>query len=721
MTLRDSLLRSQNHTIAPDESGSDNGVSRTARASKNMKDRSRLSRRRKDRRLLSEALEQRQLLAGPELIGIQPNEGSLLVDNTELNVSPRELVFRFDDNANIDPNTLSAIRITRAGEDGVFESASAVSDLGTGGNVLVEFRAVQAGSLGNGLQVVFSSSSRTGSSLPIITVTGQTVNVNVNSNPSQPTRVQDLITGLRTNAAAAQLVEAIQVSGPSQGDIGTRVAPGTTLTLIGANAAESVTDFNTNGAVRVRVVSNVPGVEGRGTQVVLERRDFGGQANPVVVVTGNIIRVQLNSNAAFPSTAGDFINAINTNPDASALVTAVLQEGSLTRAIGSGTAALPPLTLSGVTDVVVDPGFVGLGDSPREVIFRFAEPLPDDVYQIDILGGGALALRNADGELFQDGVDLTRRFEINLGPKVVAVVPEPVRRNPTTGGLSPDIGKIEVHFNEDDLNVSLATNPSFYQLVFTRDTATNRDDVIVPLTNVPVYNNITNIVTLDYARPLSRIPDPAAPGQFLTGAVRLRVGTSEGLATPPTVVPIASGVDVAGDTFDTAFNLDTQWTVSPTRTSAVRLSSEIFNTTAFELDLPGPDVAGTREIRPDDPSRLLRTVPLDYLRNGADAVNGISVIQYDFAPSWLGDDPTRPGIAEDKTYFNVISEQQKERVREVMSLYSEYLGVSFVEVEGGATSQRRDLDRRRRLVRYRDRREQRGLGQQRRRACRRDA
>lgn len=119
MTLRDSLLRSQNHTIAPDESGSDNGVSRTARASKNMKDRSRLSRRRKDRRLLSEALEQRQLLAGPELIGIQPNEGSLLVDNTELNVSPRKLVFRFDDNANIDPNTLSAIRITRGRGRGV--------------------------------------------------------------------------------------------------------------------------------------------------------------------------------------------------------------------------------------------------------------------------------------------------------------------------------------------------------------------------------------------------------------------------------------------------------------------------------------------------------------------------------------------------------------------------------------------------------------------------
>ncbi|MGB7327296.1 MAG: GEVED domain-containing protein [Rubripirellula sp.] len=668
-------------------SASENGSIPTAHTSKKSTDRLRQKRRRKDRRLLTETLEARQLLAGPDLIGIQPNEGALLNDGTELNVSPRELVFRFDDNADIDPSTLSAIRITRAGEDGVFESATATSDLGTSGQVLLEFRAVQSGSLGNGVQVVFTSSSRTGSSLPIITVADQVVTVNVNSNPGQPTRVQDLISSLNANSAASQLVEAIQVSGPSQGDIGTKVPTGLTLSLVGANSAEAVTDFGTNGDIRVRVVSQLPGVDGRGTIVEIERRDFGGQANPVVVVTGSTIRVQLNSNAAFPSTAADFINAINTNPDASALILAVLQEGDVNTAIGAGTTTIPSLTLSGVTDVVVEPGFVGLGDSSRDVVFRFAEPLPDDLYQIDILGGGAFALRNVDGELFQDGVDLSRRFQINLGPKVVAVVPEPIRRDPITGALSPDIGKIEVHFNDDDLDKNLAETAGFYQLVFTRDTATNQDDVIVPLTNTPVYNNITNIVTLNYGRPLSRLPDPANAGQFLTGAVRLRVGTSEGLAAAPTVIPLVPGADQAGDTFNSAYNLDSQWTISPTTTSATRLSGEIFNTDSYDLTLPGPNLPGTREIRPDDPSRLARTVPLDYLRNGADSVNGISVIQYDFAPSWQGDDPTTPGFDEDKTYFNIISEQQKQRVREVMSLYSEYLGISFIEVEGGLTSQ----------------------------------
>src|SRR6056297_1504444 len=114
----------------------------TKKGDRSLLGRLRDKRRRKDRRLLSESLEQRQLLAGPDLIGIQPNEGSLLKEGTELNVPPRELVFRFDDNASIDPDSLaSAIRITRAGDDRVFESATATTDLGTDGQVLLEFRA----------------------------------------------------------------------------------------------------------------------------------------------------------------------------------------------------------------------------------------------------------------------------------------------------------------------------------------------------------------------------------------------------------------------------------------------------------------------------------------------------------------------------------------------------------------------------------------------------
>ena len=520
-----------------------------------------------------------------------------------------------------------------------------------------------------------------GSSLPLISVTDRTISIDVNNNPGQPTRVNDLISALSNNAAASELVDVVQVSGSSQTDIGSTVANNLSLTLIGANAAEAVTDFNTGGAVRLRLVSNIPGVVGRDTVLELQRVNFGGEANPVVIVSGQNILVQLNSSLGFESTAADFINAINANPDSAALITTAVQEGNIDVVIGAGTSTFQPLTLAGVSDVVVEPGFVGLGDSPREVVFRFAEALPDDEYQIDILGSFVGGLRDVDGDLFQDGTDLTRRFQVNLGPKVVAVVPEPVRRS-ANGSLSPDVGKIEVHFNDDDLNISLAETPGFYQLIFTNDTATNNDDQLVTPESVS-YNSLTNIATLDFGRPLSRIDDPNNAALFLEGAARLRVGTSQGLTQSPTEITLSTE---PGDTFESAFDLNSQFFVEATETSSARISGEIFNTEAFELELPGPGLAGTRSIRPDDPSRLTRTVPLDFVRLGADAVDGISVIQYDFVPSFLGDDPNSPGILEDRTFFNTISEQQKERVREVITLFSEYLGVSFIEVEGEPTS-----------------------------------
>ncbi len=634
-------------------------------------------RRRKDRRLLSESLEQRQLLAGPDLIGVQPNEGSLINGGEVLFVSPREIVFRFDDSTELDPTTLDGIRITRAGEDGVFESATATSDLGTAGAALVEFRAIQSGEIGNGIEVNFLSSSRPGSAIPI-TVIDNTVTIEVNSNPANPTRVQGLISAVANHPIAKDLLEVIQVSGSAQTPVGTTIVSGLSLTLAGANAAEAATDFGTAGAVSVRIVSQLSGADGLGTQITIERRNFGGPTNPLVVVDGQSILVQLNSSFGSESTAQDFIDAINNNPDSAALVSVLPQGGDLSTKIGAGTAPLPTLSLTGVTDVVIEPGFIGLGDSPREVVFRFAQPLPDDQYQIDILGTGPSALLNTIGEPFGDGVDESRQFSINLGPKVVAVVPEPVRRN-AAGQLVPQAGKIEVHFNDDRLNVADATNPAFYQLIFTRDTVSNTDDYIVPLAAGSVqYNSSTGIATLDFGRPLSRILDPLT-GQPIEGAARLRVGTTAGLPGAPVEMSIAGDPE---DTFADA----TVISLGSDSLNSVRLASEIVNTQPYGLSLPGPEVPGVRDVRPDDPSRLDRPVPLDHLRADGDSTDGISVKGYSFPSSWLGDDPNRAGIELDETYFNIISEEQKERVREVMTLFSQYLGVSFFEVEGTETT-----------------------------------
>jgi len=74
--------------------------------------------RSKRRRNLLETLEPRQLLAGPQLIGIQPNVGELIVEGSTVNTAPRVLTLRFDDGQSIDPTSLEAIKISRAGDDG---------------------------------------------------------------------------------------------------------------------------------------------------------------------------------------------------------------------------------------------------------------------------------------------------------------------------------------------------------------------------------------------------------------------------------------------------------------------------------------------------------------------------------------------------------------------------------------------------------------------------
>ena len=73
-----------------------------------------------------ETLEPRQLLAGPQLIGIQPNEGALIENGTVRDTAPRVLTFGFDEDQIIDDSTLSGIRLTRSGDDGLFETADDV-------------------------------------------------------------------------------------------------------------------------------------------------------------------------------------------------------------------------------------------------------------------------------------------------------------------------------------------------------------------------------------------------------------------------------------------------------------------------------------------------------------------------------------------------------------------------------------------------------------------
>ena len=233
-----------------------------------------------------EQLEDRQLLAGAQLIGIQPNDGSLLQDGDIRNISPADLTFRFDQNQVIDAASLGSstvtggIQITRANLDGVFAPATVSSDFGTGAaGVMIEFSAARLGDDQNGITLSITKS------------------------------------------------------------------------------------------------------------------DFGGPGLPGVSVIDRTINVSLNVNANNQTTALDLVNALSNSAEASNLISARIVRGSRSQNIAATAAANSSLVLAGANDIVIHPGYIGVGAEPalNEVIYRFAGQLPDDTYRIDVFGTGDAA------------------------------------------------------------------------------------------------------------------------------------------------------------------------------------------------------------------------------------------------------------------------------------------------------------------------------------------
>lgn len=659
------------------------------RTSRTNADRIRNKRRRKDRRLISESLEQRQLLAGPDLIGIQPNEGALILANQPnvLTVSPKELVFHFDDESDLDPLKIAeGIQVTRAGENAGFESATAITDVGTSGQILLEFRATITGAAGNGIEVRIGSTDRGSNSSQAVNVSVNTVDriidLDLNSNPLRTSTVRDLISAVEGNAAASALVEVVQVSGPSLFAVGQSLNGGRVDTeLSGANAAQFETDLGTGNQVLARFVSTQTGQDGVGTSVSVT---VGGTATNVVA-NGNNVQVSLPTG----STVADLLRAVNTVDEADRRVFAQLQVGSQDTVL-SGTSSF---ILVGASDTVVEPGFVGFGDSPHEIVFRFAEELPQDTYQIDVFGAGVNALTNVAGEAVNNGNNFTQQFSINRAPQITAVVPTPVRVN--NGILSPELNVIEVFFNNDQLDVATVENVNNYQLHFGGETVSNLDDSVVRPTSA-TFDSLRRVVRLQFSNAISRlVRDPSDATQFLNGDVRLRVGFDSAIPSRPidiTLDDVTTDVD-PGDSFATATPLDPIGGAAGSISSFRISGEEILNMGDFGLQYPGgSDVPGVRNIRPEDITRLDRTVPLDVWRREGDTDDGIATIFYDFPDNWLGDDPAVLNEDTDKRYTNLITEQQRQRVREVLSLYSQYLGVQFIETGRDAAGLIQDPD-----------------------------
>jgi hypothetical protein len=319
--------------------------------------------------------------------------------------------------------------------------------------------------------------------------------------------------------------------------------------------------------------------------------------------------------------------------------------------------------------VPINPGFIGLGDSGLEVIMRFAQPLPDDSYRIIISGDPSVAgtdLKDTAGNLFNDGKDFKLDFQIELGAQILAVVPQPVVRDATTGVLSQQSNKIDVYFNDDPLDSASVQNVNFYQLIITGNTVSPADDAVVKPTSV-TYSLAQNKATLTFASSLTTL-NPT------NSALRLRIGTNQAL-DPTLYAPVAANDPLS--TFGGALNVG-----ALDGTTSNKVYSDSISPKPYDIVWPGGNNdPGHR----DNPafSNWTETTPfgpLDgekHLNDGqADGVNGINIRYYNFK-NFLG--TISDGRGGFQPAFNVITENQKQRAREIFELYSRYSGIQFIE------------------------------------------
>lgn len=337
------------------------------------------------------------------------------------------------------------------------------------------------------------------------------------------------------------------------------------------------------------------------------------------------------------------------NPGEQIQASSVAQGIRLTR---SGDDAI----LGTADDVVVSPGFIGIGDETNEVVMRFASALQDEVYRITIFGAGSTPLVNVQGDAFNNGQNLSVSFELDLGAKVLSVVPQPVSRN-ANGSLSQARDQILVYFNDDELSLSAATNPQFYKLIYTGhgqqftgdfNTVDNGDDrVFVPST--VSYDANANLATLTFASDIDKLATGA-------GTYRLRIGTNE----PQPAIPVTRT-----PTQDPGSSVATANTSLGILTNVSQIISERIDSVPTALLYPGSNM--------DPGHRQLVSVDGSHVPDSADDTDdAIPFFAYNFMLNYGLDVNGNPLV-------NAITADQKQRAREAFELLGHYLGVDFVE------------------------------------------
>lgn len=626
------------------------------------------------RNMLLETLEQRQLLTvAPQLIGIQPNNSDLLADGDIRDQAPRELVFRFDDLQQIDAATLDGIRITKAGGDGSFGVSTASSDFGSNGQANIQLDAVVQGQT---FDVQVQHVTAAAGTAPTIARSGSTVTITINTNPGGPTTAGELIAAINGSALLTGSLTAQMRGGLESAALGQQptasyspiavdssndeiLTPG--AVLIGQSPDENEVTYRfaealrdddyrievfgfddpDTGVVGLRNVAEAVNVEGDLFRPTLEgtrkdtvdfRLDLGPQV--VSVVPQPVVRVGGNLQQQRDTVVVYFDNdkLLVENDGAGQPTGRSVENPEFYQLIYTSD------TVRNTDDLVFLPTRVTYNAATNAATLRFA----GDINDLAGTAAGASSYRLRVGT----------RESIPTAPQRNEAAATVITDLNTSGAVTLKLTAREVGEGGNGIQVNFANSGSGTEAVTVSGRTVTVDMGRNDLTAAELVSLLRNssaasgLFSVDYQ-----------PGS----APNAVVGDTNLAFSPVTLVGL-------GSSFDTATDLGVIGS-STTQLTSLVLASAI-DPEAFILDLPGASDDAAHRVLPQNVTNSFE----DHVNAafGADATDGISTIYYNFRSLYSFDAAGNPLV-------NAINGEQQERAREVLSLWSNYIGVQFIE------------------------------------------
>jgi len=303
-------------------------------------------------------------------------------------------------------------------------------------------------------------------------------------------------------------------------------------------------------------------------------------------------------------------------------------------------------------------GSVTVGDVPNrnEVVIRFAETLPDDLYRFTISSG----LTTESGE---PATAFQFDLRLDLGAFVTAVVPQPIERS-ATGALLQHRDQVHVYFNDaDPLDPASAETPANYRLV--------------PMSAAGTDGTPVNPLGVTYSAQAGKAVLEFAPGDVPDGMLyRLEIG--------PTLTPqVPKSFSFSGAVSDDNSSFVTATPLGALSGNGISVTARIndrptVSTPVGPLALPNQpgtiDEPGHRDTPSDSGSHGLLNLnaipgrPSWVLSRGSDGSVGFYNFRSHYGFDGQGND-----------LINTITEAQKQRTREVFESFSRITGIRFVE------------------------------------------